>query len=577
MSDPSARPAGTRVRFGVFDFDLRTGELRKAGARVRLSGQPVTVLARLVQRPGELVTREELRRELWPDTTFVDFEHNLNSAIKRLRAALGDSAATPRYVETLPRRGYRFVAPVAVVAPVDARHGSSPAVAGAADPQPLAEPARPSLRPGGAQLALLALLGCLTIALIGVAATRQPARGYYALAVLPFALADADSTDDEYLAFGLAEALTTELAALKGPRVISQTSSMRYRATDKKLPQIARELGVDAVVEGSVQREGDLVRITVQLIESATDTHLWAKSYERNVGSVLAVADEVARAVADEIRIRVLRVETSRGRGGRAADPEAARAYLRGRYYLGKGTDADFALAAAQFERALAVDDTHAPSHSGLADYYILTDGLAPEAAFPKARLHARRAIELDDSLPDAHASLAFVHFYHDWDWASAEREFRKAIALSPDHARARRWYAMFLSAMRRHAEAIEQIAHALEVDPLAIANHDAAAMIRFQARQFQEAAEIGRGIAALDRFDVRGYEQQGLALIQLEQYAAAHRIADEGLALSPSYVVLDMLRVLSLGRLGQRAEAERAHSNAAPRSGSSAAAFRAG
>lgn len=540
----------TRVTFGVFEFDLRTGELRKGGARVRLAGQPARILARLVQRPGDLVTRDELRSELWTDSTFVDFERNLNSAMKRLRAALGDAADTPRFIETLPRRGYRFVAPVAYAADEPAAAG----VRAESDHGRTPGPARGRWISGGTA-AGLALLACIAVLVMLAARPRPQPRAYYAIAVLPFVLADADSTEDEYLAFGVAEALITELSRLGGPRVISQTSSLRYRNAGEKLPQIARELGVDAVVEGSVQREGSRVRITVQLIEAATDTHLWADTYEREIGSVLAVADEVARAVARQIHVQIAPGVSSTVT--HAIDPGVARAYLLGRYYLGKGTEADFARARSQFEAALAIDPGHAPSHAGLSDYFVVTDAMAPAAAFARAKSHARRAIELDDELPDAHASLAFVHFYYDWDWAAAEREFRRALGLNPGHARARRWYGLFLSAMRRHTEAIEQIDAALAVDPLAIVNHDAAATVRLHARRYEEAAATGRTIAELDRFDLRGYEHQAMALILSQQSSSALALVEQGLATSGDHVVLELARVLALARLARVAEAE--------------------
>lgn len=565
----ASNPRRGRVRFGLFELNLRTGELRKSGVRVRLAGQPLTVLERLVERPGDLVSREELRRELWPDSTFGDFERNLNSAMKRLRAALGDSADTPRFIETLPRRGYRFLAPVERIADPETRLESpalpdpiggpllleSPAPAGSADASA-----------GGARLALsrpirvlAGLVAFAGLAIIAVLASRsEPSRGVRVLAVLPFVLAGGGSAEDDYLAFGLSEALIKELSRLDGPRIISQTSSMQYKDTGRTLPEIARDLGVDAVIEGSVQREGERVRITVQLIEAATDTHLWADSYEREMGSVLTLADEVARAVAREIHGQVSPAAAAR-LPVRATDPGVAQAYLRGRYYIGKATEGDRTRGREEFERALAIDAAHAPSHAGLADYYILTDAMAPEAAYPLARRHAQRAIELDESLPDAHASLAFVRFYFDWDWEAAERAFRRAIALDPGHARARRWYALFLSAMRRHPEALEQIERALAVDPIAIANHDAAAMIHFNAQEFDASAARGRTIAELDAFDPRGFEHQVLSLLKLDQPARALALVDEGLRLSSTNTVFHLARVVCLARLGRTAEAEAA------------------
>jgi TolB-like protein/DNA-binding winged helix-turn-helix (wHTH) protein len=567
---PSDAHLRVRVRFGVFELDQRAGELRKAGSRVRLAGQPLQLLERLLARPGDLVTREELRQELWSDDTFVDFERNLNSAIKRLRAALGDSAENPRFIETLPRRGYRFLAPVErLTVPsippghdagrpdVSSRPASVDLPPAPPDPADAADPARTR-----EQLARwLIAVAALTLIAAGLAyfATRDRPAAPHAIAVLPFVLASAASPDDEYLAFGMSEALTTELSKLAALRVISQTSSMQYKDARRPLPQIAEDLGVDMVIEGSVQREGHRIRITVQLIEAATDSHLWARSYEREIGSVLTLVDDVARAVAEEIHVQVAPRDTARNRPPRPVDAAVAEAYLKGRYHHGKGTEQDGRRAVSYFERALALDPSHALSHSGLADYYTVTDTLPPEVAIAKARFHAGRALELDETLPDAHTSMAFLRFYYDWNWAEAERAFGRAIELDPGHVRANRWYGLFLSAMGRHAEALVRIEKALAADPISIVNHDAAATVRFNARQFADAAAIGRSIHELNAFDARGHEHQAAGSFHLGRHAAALAHVEKGLEVAGAGVALELIRIFSLERLGRTAEAESA------------------
>ena len=323
-------------RFSVFELDVRTGELRKSGARVRLSGQPLKLLERLIARPGELVTRDELQRELWSDDTFVDFERNLNTTIKRLRATLGDSADVPRFIETLPRRGYRFLAPVERV--LESRPSVDRIIEEDAESglEPLADKDAATTRRLALWPAAATTVALILAAALVYAAWPERPRGFRTIAVLPFVLADADSSA-EYLAFGLAEALSKELSRFDRLRVISQTTSQRYKDVGKTLPQIAEELGVDVVVEGSVQREGSRMRITVQLIEAAGDTHLWAESYEREIGSALVLADEVARAVATEIHVQVTpAVDAERTTAGRPVDPAVAEAYLKGRYTLGE-------------------------------------------------------------------------------------------------------------------------------------------------------------------------------------------------------------------------------------------------
>ena len=535
------------VKFGVFELDPHTGELRKAGARVRLAGQPVRLLERLLDRPGALVTREELRQELWSNDTFVDFERNLNSAIKRLRTALGDSADSPRFIETLPRRGYRFLVPVERI-PLHPPAADTPVV--------VASPNRPRrVRWLGA----VALLMLIVAGALGYTAWRDRTHAFRAIAVLPFVLANPASTEDEYLAFGLSEALITELSKRGHLRVISQTSSMQYKNAAKALPTIAEELDVDVVVEGSVQREGDRVRITVQLIEAGTDTHLWAENYERDVGGVLTLVDEVARAVVEQIHVEITSSRATRERAPRAVDSRVTDAYLKGRFHLGKGTETDYLRAASYFEQALALDSAHALSHSGLANYYAVSDVLAPERAIPKAKLHAAKALELDETLPEAHASLAYVRFYYDWDWAGAEQAFKRAIELDPGYAGAHRWYGLFLSAMGRHAAALDQTQIALEADPISVVNHDAAAMVRFNARQFAETVGIGREIHDLNAFDTRAYEHMAAGLIQQRRPAEALVQADTGLQLAKSNLALEIIRVICLGRLARTMEADRA------------------
>jgi tetratricopeptide (TPR) repeat protein len=276
------------------------------------------------------------------------------------------------------------------------------------------------------------------------------------------------------------------------------------------------------------------------------------------MGSVLDLAADVARAVARQIHVQVTPVAEGRDAGRQSVNPAVAEAYLKGRYYLGKGTDEGMRRASGYFEQALAVDPAHAPSHSGLADYYILTDAIRPEEAFAMAKRHALEALTLDETLPDAHASLAFVRHYDEWDWAGAEQQFARALELNPGHARTRRWYGVFLSAMGRHTEAIDQVRRALAIDPVAIANLDALASVQFNARQYKDAVATGSSIMELDRHDPRAHEHQALGLLQLGEPAAALAVVDRALPPASTSTVLQVIRTLCLGRLGQAEEAER-------------------
>jgi TolB-like protein/DNA-binding winged helix-turn-helix (wHTH) protein/tetratricopeptide (TPR) repeat protein len=546
------------VRFGAFEFDLRSGDLRKAGARVHLAGQPLLILIRLVSRPGELVSRDALRRELWPDNTVVDFERNLNSAVKRLRAALGDSATAPRFIETLPKRGYRLLVPVHDVPRTSPASPEAPAVdpLTASPRDPLLPPAR--VGPAGLPRRLLLLAGLLVaMAAIGAAAYRKwpsSSTPIDALVVLPFVSATTgDRPVEDYLSFGMTDAITTEISKLAGIAVISQTSAAHYsKATRKPLPEIARELGVDAVVEGSVMRDGNRIRITVQLIEASSDTHLWANTYEREIGKVFPIFQDVARAVAREMHATIVPAESGRVRAEAATDQRIYESYLRGRYHLAKGTEAEFLKAKQYFEQVVASDPTHAPSHSGLADYYVLTDAVPPRVALPRARIHAGHALALDASLADAHVSLAFVHYYGDWAWDAAEREFRRALDLDPNHSRGRRWFGLFLAAMGRHDEAQAQMERALLVDPVSMVNHDATAAARFNARAYDDVLAHARKLLDLDPGDPRGFEHQSLALIQKGHHDSALAAVDRGLFISPNNTALRTVKAICLARLGR-------------------------
>jgi TolB-like protein/DNA-binding winged helix-turn-helix (wHTH) protein/Tfp pilus assembly protein PilF len=547
-------PDRRRARFGQFEFDVHTGDLRRAGLRLRITGQPLRILQRLVERGSDLVTREELRQDLWSDDTFVDFDRGLNSAMKRLRAVLGDTGDHPRFIETLPKRGYRLLVPVTWQTESTGPGTGPPA----ATPDAGTEAPRPATRHWGRWVGAggigLALVAALTWSL----ASGPHSRPQRSLAVLPFVVAgpQADRETDEYLAFGMADALITELTRLGGVRVVSQTSSMQYRNAGKRLPDIARELGVDVVVEGAVLREGTRVRTTVQLIDATTDSHLWAHSYEHERDSVLTLARDVARTAAREVRARLTPSVSTAPAHAVDVDPRVWEAYLKGRYHVSRGNEADFARARDHFSEALAVDARHAPSHAGLADYYILNDTLDPAESLRQARTHALQALALDETLPDAHASLAFLRYYGDWNWTGAEQSFQRALELNPQHARGHRWYALFLAAMSRFEDARREVAAALQSDPVAIVNQDVAAAVAFNARRFAEAAAIGRGMVDLDAGDVRGHEHVALASIKLGDGARALQAVDRALAIAPDNVLMQAFRAMSLASVGRSHDA---------------------
>jgi TolB-like protein/Tfp pilus assembly protein PilF len=475
---PAPAPAARVLRFDIFELDLRAGELRKRGVKLRLQGQPIQLLAILLQSAGNLVTREELRTQLWPADTFVDFDHSLHNAVGRIREALGDSAETPRYIETLPRRGYRFIARVDEVK----FEGLIP--------QP---PRRnPKLDPWGIQ----------------------------SLAVLPLEDLSGDPRHD-YFADGMTEALITSLAKIKALRVISRTSAMRYKGARKSLPQIARELNVDAVIEGSVLRSGDRVRIAAQLIHAISDQHLWAESYERDFRDILSLQSEIARQVANEVRIILTPEERARLGSARQVNPEAHELNLKARYHLNQRTEESVKKALFYFHRAIDSDPTYTQGYTGLADAYNILgyyNVLPPMEAYPKAKAAALKALELDASLAEPHATLGVVKRDFEWDWPGAEEEFHRAIELNPGCADAYHWRATLLIMLGRHAEALREKTRALAIDPLSVVIRTDLARMFYFSRDYDQSLEQYRAVLDMDPnfgyahlWLAHVYEQKGL------------------------------------------------------------------
>ena len=475
-----ARPSAQRVRFGVFELDARTGELWKRGRKLPIQGLPIQLLTILAGQPNEMVTREELRERLWRGDTFVDFDHSLHNAIAKLREALGDDAANPRFIETLPRRGYRFVAPVesAGTAPLPATVKS----------------ARGKFWLTAA--AAVAILVPVLLVAFDVAGLRSrwvshgAAGRIGALAVLPLKNLSNDPEQD-YFAEGLTEALITDLGKIGGLQVISRTSVMRYRETTKLLPEIARELQVDALVEGTVARSGNRVRITANLVRASPEQHLWAQSYERDLHDVLRLQDDVARAIADEIRVTLTPQEQSRLASSGSVDPEVYERYLKGRYFWNRRAEADLRKAIDYFQQAIDRDARYGPAYAGLADAYITLgylDLLPPWEADAKAKAAALQALAIDETLAEAHTSLAAALQYLDRDWQGAEREFQRAIALNPSYATAHQWYAQLLAQRGRIQESLEESIRAQRLDPLSLIISGSLAHRLYLAREYDRA-----------------------------------------------------------------------------------------
>ena len=464
---PIPIPVERVLRFEAFELDVRTGELRKHGVKLRLQGQPLEVLAILLQDAGHLVTREELRSQLWPADTFVDFDHSLHNAIARIREVLGDSAETPRYIETLPRRGYRFIARVEGV---DTKALERSAQSERASEVPA--PVKRTKTRAALALALLLLVAVVS-ALWKVRAVSLPisaAPSVRSIAVLPLANLSGDASED-YFAEGMTDELITDLAKVGTLRVISRTSVMRYKGTKKGLPEIARELNVDGIVEGSVMRSGHRVRITAQLLHGPTDKHLWAESYERELGDVLRLQSDVAQAIAKQVRAELTPQLQARLRSARPVNPEAYDSYLRGRYYLLNQFTMTRGLntAKSNFEESIRKDPGFALAYSGLAESYVYLaffHGVSPEFGYRSAKEAIHKALELDDNISEIHDTLGLLSWRFDWDWDGAEREFNRAIELAPSYSCAHEDHAGYLSFMGRRSEALAEIAKSNAIDP---------------------------------------------------------------------------------------------------------------
>ncbi len=500
------------VKFGVFEVDLTAGEVRKAGMKQKLAGQPFQVLQALLERPQQIVTREELRERLWPGNTFVDYELALKKAVNRLRDVLGDSAESPRFIETIPRRGYRFLGAVqAVELPV------------AVPPTRLKTPLKTSWRLAGG-IALAAIVALLFWFNIGKLRTRifakSPSFEIRSIAVLPLENLSKDPNQD-YFSDGITDALTTELAQIGALRVISRTSAEHFRSKRETLPEIGRELKVDAVVEGSVTRSENRVRITAQLIDVQTDRHLWARSYERELKDILALQDEVARAIAGEIRVNVNTKQRASSLTPVRVDPQAHEAYLRGRYWWHRRGRENELKGLQYFEQAVQLDPSYASAWAGIADSYIVMahhGGLPPKEAMPKASAAALKALQLDSSLAEAHASLALVKTAYDWDYAAAESEFTQAIELNPNYATAHHWYAHYLVIKRRFPEALSEIQLAHDLDPYSLVINGFWCEALYYSKDYERALAQFRSMLDLDpgvkpityELLARVYEQQG-------------------------------------------------------------------
>lgn len=517
----------TSIRFGAFEFDAASGVLRKGGITVKLHPQPLRVLQLLVENSGQPVTRDEIRRCLWGDNTFVDFERGINFCVNQIRAALGDDADKPKYVETLPRCGYRFITSV---------HGAN-------DDPPIEAPvpaavARPTVPSRFRALTFTAAALLLTVVAafglnLGGLRSRLLKRtppAIRSLAVLPLSNLSNDP-EQEYFSDGMTDALTTDLSQVSALRVISRTSAMRYKKTDKSLPQIGRELGVDAVVEGTVQRSGNRVRITAQLIQADTDKHLWARSYERDVQDIFSMQADIARTIAEEISVEVKPRENLRMARVRPINLNAVEDYLQGQYHYQKAKDmglhfgeakiheAELNQALAFFQRAVTEDPNYARAYIGMGEIWGVpaTFPYPPTSMEQPARDALSKALAIDPELAEAYVDLGKMDYRY-WNWPALEQEARHAIELNPNLAAGHYLYSVFLGGMGRMDEAMAEAEHTQVLDP----ETDRVAWVFYCERRFDRFIEIKRSYISRHEFDPLAHFQLGYGYERAHMYKEA-------------------------------------------------------
>ena len=477
------------VRFGSFELDLRAGELRKQGVKIKLQEQPFQILAVLLEHPGQVVTREELRSKLWPADTFVDFDHSLNKAVNKLREALGDSAENPRFIETIPRRGYRLLAPI--------------------------DPARESL--------------------------AKRACSLDSVAVFPFENQGADP-DAEYLAVGIPGSIIHSLSQIPNLRVIAGNAVSSSIGGEKDAQAIGRRFNVRAVLFGRILQRDSKLRLQVDLVDTVNGEELWGDQYDRDLTEIFAVQDEISREVSQKLRLRMTGEDTARLTKQHTDNIEAYRLYLRGRSNSERRSAEGFKKGVECLSEAIRKDPNYALAYAELAQclhmpaYY---GSVSPHEAYPKARGAALKALEMDDTLAEAHSALATIMQNYDWDWAGSEKEYLRAIELNPNYPIAHLHYAMFLAELGRFEEAIREAKEGQSRDPMSKIMNAGVAFVLVTAREFDWCIEQSLTAIDVDPNVTFTYLSLGTAYEQKGMYPEAVVAHEKGIALGGS-IALD-------------------------------------
>jgi len=529
-------PPPAILRFGVFEMDARAGELRKHGVRTKLQDQPFHVLTLLLQRPGEVVSREELRLQIWGADTFIDFDNGLNTSINKLREALGDSADTPRFIETMPRRGYRFIAPVERL---DDRGRSAERVSRQGDTVV-------TNRNSPRRKAFLAASGVALVAALAIwlAFFRTKADVIDSLAVLPFA-SDNSDPGTEYLSDGITESLINNLSQLPNLRVMARSTVFRYKGKDADPQKAGNNLHVHAVLSGRLLQHGDTLIVHAELMDVRTGAQLWGGLFNRKMGDVLALQADLSKEIVERLKLRLTGEERQLLAKRYTVDAEAYQSYLKGRYYWNKRSQEGTQKAAEYFQQAIDKDPAYPLAYVGLADTYVYLsffNVVPPRDVMPRAKAMAVKALELDGQLAEAHVSLGYISYTYDWDWPAAGRHFEQARALNPAYTRAHPFYPLYLSSSGRPQEALGVAKSALDLDPASpSASHNLAVQFYF-ARQFNQAIEQCHKTLEMDPNFVVAYQVLGEAYLAegmnreavpvLEKYSALSQGGADSLAL---------------------------------------------
>jgi TolB-like protein/DNA-binding winged helix-turn-helix (wHTH) protein/Tfp pilus assembly protein PilF len=548
------------IRFGIFEVDLQAGELRRRGLKVQLQQQPFQILAMLLECPGEVVTREEIQKRLWPTDTFVDFDRGLNRATNRLRESIGDEAGNPRFIETLPRRGYRFIGQIEKL---DGGRNTAALVSGQDDAVPTNRSRHlPSFGQVRARIGFT--FAIIILGLLALAAwfffLRPRDGAIQSVAVLPFINASSDS-NAEYLSDGITESLINNLSQLPNLRVMARSTVFRYKGKDIDPQKIGNDLHVQAVLSGRLVQQGKLLVIQAELMDVKTGTQLWGGQFNRGVEDVLALQYDLSSEIAEKLRLKLTGDEKQRLAKRYTEDAEAYQFYLKGRYYWNKRSPEGTRKAVSYFQQAKDKDPAYALAYAGLADAYTYLSffNLAPPRdAMPRAKTAAMMALEIDEHLAEAHVSLGYISFAYDWDWSAAGKHFDQALALNPTLTRAHNFYPLYLSSRGMAQQALAVAKAALDLDPASPSVSHYLALQLYLARQFDQAIEQCHKTLDLDPNFAIAYQVLGQAYLAEGMNREAEPVLEKYSALSQGSADSLALLGYSHARLGERSQALR-------------------